>query len=106
MQGSNAVTALSFANVKIGLVGNSSSQTECIVPVSHTEHIQYIHFLFHSSLGSSYLPSAAQPRVLTFPEASSLLSNTSFLCSDLVCDKYHGLKTQTVPLLGRKEEEN
>lgn len=86
-------------------MGNSFPQTECIVPVSHMEHIQYRHFLLHSSLDRSYLPSVAQPRVLTFPETSSVLSKTSFLCSDLVCDKHHGLKTQTLSLLGRKEEE-
>lgn len=86
-------------------MGKSFPQTECIVPVSHMEHIQYRHFLLHSSLDRSYLPSVAQPRVLTFPETSSVLSKTSFLCSDLVCDKHHGLKTQTLSLLGRKEEE-
>lgn len=86
-------------------MGNSFPQTEYIVPVSHMEHIQYRHFLFHSSLDRSYLPSVAQPRVLTFPETSSVLSKTSFLCSDLVCDKHHGLKIQTLSLLGRKEEE-
>lgn len=105
MQGSKAATALSFANVKISLVGNSFSQTEGNVPVSHMEHIQYRHLLLHSNLDRSYLPSVAQPRVLTFPETSSVLSKTSFLCSDLVCDEHPGLKTQTLSLLGRKEEE-
>lgn len=79
-----SVTALSFANTKIGLARNSFSKAECLISVRHTEPIQFLHFLLPlPQVYRSYLHSVPQPGVLAFPGPSSVSSQTSFRCSDL-----------------------